>query len=206
MSVPDHRAVVEQLFRTGHYNLKTHDGLAAFADAAVLALHAHDSNWGHVIKRGTQTNIHGHGEDSALYKLPNNMAHAVDFIEGARGDNPKPGWGPDPVAYYKHSDWLDPVDHDGPASPPPAPPPPPAVLEFPPRDYVGEFFVLLDAKYMAGRRPNRALGGEDLYVDNEGIFVWLSEYIRHYVQGTGTVQERHKRAVDAVFDEIGSRV
>lgn len=120
--VPNHLSVVEGVLATGQYDLKTHAGQAAFVDAVVLALHAHDPRWGHLIKRPGQTNIHGHGEDSALYKLPNSKAHAVDFIEGAGGPNPKVGWGPDPIAHYKHSDWLDPADHDVVEEPPPASP------------------------------------------------------------------------------------
>jgi hypothetical protein len=119
MDVPNHRFVVEGVLATGHYELVSHAGLAAFTDAAVLALNQHDPNWGHVKKKPGQTNIHGHGEDSALYKLPDGRAWAVDFVEGARGPNPKLRWGPDPEAYYTHGDWLDPADHDG-ATPPPS--------------------------------------------------------------------------------------
>lgn len=132
MSVPDHLFIVERVYDTGHYDLKTHAGLAAFVDAAVLALNEHDEKWGHILKKAGQKNIHGHAEDAALYMLPNNTAWAVDFIGGAGGTSPTLRWGPDPVAYYKHADWLDPAHHDVPSEPhPPPPPPPPPAPSFP---------------------------------------------------------------------------
>lgn len=109
------------------------------------------------------------------------------------------------------------IDDTAPApgpTPVPLPPPtPPAVITFPPRDRVGLFFAALNARY--GRsRPNRidaeriANGDQPLYVDNEGLFVWLSEYMRHYAvdHPTSGIDERHDAAVQAVFDEIGNRV
>ena len=110
MSVPDRRDVPQKLFATGLFDLKTHDGQGAFTDACVSALHGLDPNWGHLIKKPGQTDVHDHGEDSALYKQPNNAAQAVDFIGGAGGPNPQPGWIVDTFP-YTHADWFDPTDH-----------------------------------------------------------------------------------------------
>lgn len=119
MAVPDHFVVVQQTYNTGHYDLTEHEDQARFVDDVVLALNARDKQWGHLKKKPGQTNIHGHGEDSALYKLPDGNAQAVDFVGGAGGPNPTLRWGPDPAAYYTHADWLDPADHDN--RTPPAP-------------------------------------------------------------------------------------
>ena len=111
MSVPNYANVPRQLYDTGLYNLKTEDGQGAFTDACVSTLHGLDPNWGHLIKKPGQTAVHDHGEDSALYKLPDGKAQAVDFIGGAGGPNPQPGWIVDPEARYTHADWFDPQDH-----------------------------------------------------------------------------------------------
>ena len=120
MSVPNDFAVVNAVYQSGTYNLANHDDLARFVDDAVIGLNTANSRWGHLKKKPSQTNIHGHAEDAALYKHPDGTAQAVDFITGAGGPNPSLRWGPDPVAYYTHADWLDPKDHNGPPPQPPA--------------------------------------------------------------------------------------
>jgi hypothetical protein len=109
-SVPDRRDVPRKLYDTGLYDLKTHEGLGAFVDAVVSTLNGQDKNFGHLKKKSGQTQVHGHGEDATLYKLDDGTARAVDFVLGAGGPNPQPGWGADSFV-YKHSDWLDPVEH-----------------------------------------------------------------------------------------------
>ena len=111
MSVPDMRHVPKKLFDTGLYDLKSDDGHAAFTDAVVATLNGLDPRWRHLKKSAGQTNVHRHGEDSALYLHPDGTAQAVDFIVGAGGTNPGPGWGPDPSATYLHKDGHDPDDH-----------------------------------------------------------------------------------------------
>jgi hypothetical protein len=118
MSVPNHSHVPRTLFDTGLFNLKTHEGQGAFVDAVVSTLHAIDPNWRHLKKNPGQTAVHGHGEDSALYLLPDGKAQAVDFIGGAGGPNPQPGWGVGEHV-YKHSDGIDPTTHGTTAAPPP---------------------------------------------------------------------------------------
>ena len=110
MSVPDYRYVPQQLYATGLYVLTTHDGQAAFTDAVVATLNGIDPNWRHLKKSSAQTHIHRHGEDSALYLLPNNEARAVDFTVDAGGANPRPGWIVDTFP-YTHADAHDPDDH-----------------------------------------------------------------------------------------------
>jgi hypothetical protein len=108
--VPNYAHVPRKLYETGLYDLKSHDGQAAFVDACVATLNGIDSNFRHLKKRADQTHVHRHGEDSVLYLLPNNRALAVDFIGGAGGANPQPGWGVGEHV-YTHADAHDPDDH-----------------------------------------------------------------------------------------------
>lgn len=110
MTVPNYAHVPQKLYATGLYDLKSHDGQAAFTDAVVATLNGIDSNFRHLKKKAGQTNVHLHGEDSVLYLLPNNQAQAVDFIGGAGGANPQPGWIVGDFL-YKHADAHDPDDH-----------------------------------------------------------------------------------------------
>ena len=112
MTIPDFRNVPKKLFDTGLFDLHSHEGQGAFVDACVSTLHGLDENFGHLKKKPGQTQVHGHAEDATLYKFSDGTAQAVDFIGGAGGPNPQPGWGVDSSGpIYKHSDWLDPTQH-----------------------------------------------------------------------------------------------
>lgn len=187
MSVPNHKFVIEQVYSDGSYDLKTHDGLAAYVDDSVAALHAFDKKWGHLKKNPGQTNIHGHAEDAALYKHSDGTAQAVDFVGGAGGPNPKPGWLVDSFV-YKHTDWLDPDDHDG-ETPPPQPP---ATVVVPGREEALDEMKWLDAYYAAPeglQRPNGlSLGGKP---DFEGIAAWyLDVYQQERIKGKSRADAR----------------
>jgi len=110
MSVPNFSHVPKRLFDTGLFDLRSHDGQAAFTDAVVSALNGLDDNFRHLKKKPGQTNVHMHGEDSVIYLLPDNKAQAVDFIGGAGGANPQPSWGVG-EHLYTHADAHDPGDH-----------------------------------------------------------------------------------------------
>jgi hypothetical protein len=172
MSVPNDFPVIAAIYSSGAYYLTTHDGHAAFVDAAVRALHAADPRWGHLKKKPGQTQIHGHAEDAALYKLPDGTALAVDFIIGAGGPNPRPGWNVGEFV-YKHSDWLDPDEHDGPPTPPP--PPQPTVL---PKGEAFDALRALNAFYAAPEGLQRP-GGLilDGQADMEAIAQWFYQLV-----------------------------
>jgi hypothetical protein len=109
-SVPNYSTEVRRLYDTGLFDLKTHHGQGAFVDACVSMLHGKNARWGHLKKKSGQTDVHGHGEDAALFLFADGTALAVDFIGGAGGPNPQPGWGVGSFV-YKGSDWLDPTEH-----------------------------------------------------------------------------------------------
>lgn len=168
MSVPNQFAVVQALFGTGLFDLRTHEGQGAFVDAVVSALHATDERWGHLKKRRGQTAVHGHGEDAALYRHGDGTAHAVDFIVGAGGPNPLPRWGVDSFP-YTDADWLDPTEHGVSA----APPPPLAPVRLPSYAELGDdaFF-----RAMVGvpLQADMLMAGQQL---NDGSAVWFSRTV-----------------------------
>lgn len=170
MSVPDHRDVVRRLAASGVFALATHEGQAAFTDACVSALHGIDENFGHLRKKPGQTQIHGHGEDAALYKFSDGTAKAVDFIGGAGGLNPTAGWIVDEVTPYKHSDWADPNDHGllVPASAP--------VIRIPSYGELGDdhfFRQAIGVPLFADYRTADTQGHPDAK-PNDGMSVWFS--------------------------------
>lgn len=156
MSVPNESAVVQKLFDTGLYNLKTHDGQGAFTDAVVSTLHAKDSRFGHLKKKPGQTDVHGHGEDAVLYLSDTpGQSQAVDFIGGAGGSNPQPAWQVD-APRYSASDWADPTEHGfGGPSIPPQPPPPsmPSYEELGGDEGAKKITRVLESDYKRAGRP-----------------------------------------------------
>lgn len=188
MSVPDMFAVVDALYRTGQFDLRTHEGQGALVDACVSAFHAKDPKWGHLKKRRGQTAVHGHGEDAALYKHGDGTATAVDFIAGAGGPDPRPRWGVDAFP-YTDADWLDPTVH---AASEPAPAPSPSFVLPPGRDEALDELNWLDAYYSA---PDGLMRPNGLSLHNRpdflGVSAWyLDVYQRERMKGRSRAEAR----------------
>ena len=97
-----------------------------FTDDVVCALHAVNPRWGHLRKNPGQTQLHGHAEDAALYRVDSpGLSVAVDFIGSAGAPNARPTWQPDQPR-YRESDWLPPHNCEG-VVPAPGPTPQPPV-------------------------------------------------------------------------------
>lgn len=178
MRVPNYAHVVKRLHDTNLFNLTTHDGLHAFVDAVIATLNGVDERWRHLKKSAAQTHISRHGEDAALWLLPDNKAQAVDFVIGARGPNPQPGWNPDPEPFYTHADAHDPDDHGIGAAH--ACPPAPVILS------KGEAFArltALNAFYAAAdglQRPGGLIRFDDqgrTIADMEAIAQWFYQMV-----------------------------
>jgi hypothetical protein len=129
--VPDRRDIPKKLFETGLFNLKTEAGQGAFVDAVVACLHGSDERWGHLKKKSGQSDLHHHAEDAALYLSDDEgQSQAVDFIGGAGGPDPKPGWIVD-APRYSAKDWMDPFEHlPEAAAPDPLPPAAPRIPSY----------------------------------------------------------------------------
>jgi hypothetical protein len=167
MSVPDLRDVPLKLYATGFYNLRSHDGQAAFTDAVVTTLHGLNSNFRHLKKSASQTHVHRHGEDSVIYLLPDDKALAVDFIGGAGGPNPQPGWIVG-THLYTHEDAHDPSDHGIGAHAQPAPTP---VMP------KGEAFAALKALDAFYRAPEGLQRPDGIGGDMEAIAQWFYQLV-----------------------------
>lgn len=122
--VPNLFAVPVQVLGNG--SLATLDAQHKFVDDVVCALNRLDPNFGHLRKNPGQTNVHGHAEDSALYRT---TGTSVDFIGGSRGPNATVVWIVDDPR-YSASDWLPPHNCTGGDSPrPPTEPTPTPVVD-----------------------------------------------------------------------------
>lgn len=167
--VPDRRDIPRRLFDTGLFNLKTEEGQGAFTDAVVACLHASDERWGHLKKKSGQSHLHHHGEDSALYRVEvPGQSQAVDFIGGAGGSNPQPGWIVDDPR-YSESDWRDPFDHGFDQAPATA-------LRIPSYGALGDdafFRAMIGVPLFADYLMAEAQGHPDAK-PNDGMSVWFS--------------------------------
>jgi hypothetical protein len=188
MSVPDYRHVPKKLFDTGLFHLGSEDGQAAFTDAVVATLNGLDGNFRHLKKSASQTHVHRHGEDSVVYLLPDNKALAVDFIGGAGGPNPQPGWMVGEHV-YTHADAHDPDDHgigagSGPSTP--------VLVMPPPRDEALDELNWLDRYYSSPEGLQRPNGlSLSLKPDFEGVSAWyLDVYQRARMEGKSRAEAR----------------
>lgn len=120
--VPNNFAVVQQVFDTKQFDITTDDGQAAFVDTVICALNRVDSNWGNLRKNPGQTQVHGHAEDSVLYR---SLGQSVDFIASSGTSLARPAWQPD-MPRYSVTDWL-PPHNCGTVAPPVVTPPTPTV-------------------------------------------------------------------------------
>lgn len=110
MSVPNHEAVIHQVYTSGSWSFTTIEGYGLFTEACVSALHGVDARWGHLRKNPGQTQYNGHAANAALYlsDAPG-QSQAVDFIRLELPPPPTPTlrWLVDEPR-YSASDWFAP--------------------------------------------------------------------------------------------------
>lgn len=202
MACPNYQATIEMLkaqYPTEWAN--AHTGNAHTEDFVRIVakyLRAHDPNVGLNGKRGNLNDI----SDDALNildpldgpgKTPDGRrCWVVDFIKDAGLPTAAVTWQPftDPVASSGAN--VDP----GAAPIPPVPQPPPVVV-FPPRNETMAAFDAINLHYQAKGRQTRTVTPPELYIDNEGIAVWLQQYLLYRVNG-----QSHQAAVDQVVRDI----
>ena len=119
---PNDFAVVQQV-AVGR-DLSSNEAQHKFTDDVVCALNKVNPRWGHLRKNPSQTQLHGHAEDAALYRVDSpGLSITVDFIGSAGAPNARPTWQVDEPR-YSESDWLPPHNCGGPVVPAPTDPPP----------------------------------------------------------------------------------
>lgn len=76
-------------------------------------------------------------------------------------------------------------------------PVPSTEVVFPPRDETMAAFNAINVRYGTKGRQNRVENGDPLYIDNEGITVWLQQYLLYRVNG-----QAHDAAMMQVIADI----
>lgn len=125
----------------------------------------------------------------------------IDVIVGAGGANPSVDWTDVTQATIDSGNpgaWIKPSLEDSGNGGGTVPPPQVVIPPFPPRDETLSALMEFDKAYMDAGRDNRCKkGAEPLYIDNEGIAVWLSEYLRRRQLG-----ESHAQAIMNVKEDM----
>jgi hypothetical protein len=125
VSIPDHFHIVQDVNARFPVLLdhNTQETCGEFTELVVLALHAIDSNWGHVGKRPGQTQYNGHAVDAVMYRTVPDKA--IDIIGGAENPfaNGTPAWMEVPSGGQP---WMAPVPVDDVTPKPEEPKPQPA--------------------------------------------------------------------------------
>lgn len=217
--IPDDRkkAAVEiahALQRTGYFTrVQTGDERAASLFARLVALKANPtgktSDFGWLRKTGGGFNVEGFADGAIVFGAdPNDRHNVLKIVTQIGTDHAGIGdadqerreediWFKPHSLTFEELRYLNSSHEDGtiPGGLPSMPTT--AVADFPPRDLVGRFFNTLNERYRIGGRRDRTVGGnQPLHIDNEGLFVWLSEFMRHYVvdHPTKTAEERYQAA------------
>lgn len=181
MPAPNDFPVVQAVYATGQYDLSTHDGVCAFTEAVVIALHAKDAKWGHLKKHAGQTQCSGHAEDAALYKdspLPGTL-QAVDFVAGAGAPGARPAWQPD-TPRYSEQDWYAPSGVPGPT---PIPTPPPNTVPYHPYDGDQKYVKVTEVMDFDYRRAKGTVGQADKAGLDSGCGMWIARTIHDSYMG-----------------------
>lgn len=132
MAVPNLQHVVQAVRDSQPWDFSTKEGLCAYGNAVVVALHAADPAFGHLLKDPGQTHcVDPDGRlcavDVALHKPTGTV---VDFILSAGvGSENKVVWGPGPAGEYGPDRWFAPIPNSGTPVPDPGTPQPADGLE-----------------------------------------------------------------------------
>lgn len=106
---PDHRHIVQRTFASG-WDISTREGVCAFVEAAVTALHQHDESWGFLKKRQPQNGCYKPGAlegvsiDTAYYK---GTRQTIDFMVDCQVGCKGIGWGISGT-HMNLDDWIKP--------------------------------------------------------------------------------------------------
>ena len=119
-----------------------------------------------------------------------------DIVNGAEGPHPTLVFGdatPATIAADVPGGWrAGSISAEVPVPQPPA-------VAFPPRNETMAAFEAINIHYHEKGRQTRTLTEPELYIDNEGIAVWLQQYLLYRVNG-----QTHSAAVSRVLADINA--
>jgi hypothetical protein len=124
MAIPKLKAIVEQVYRDGTYDLSTLEGCGAYTRDCCVMLHAEDPRFVMLKKSAGRTHVvdakgRRHGADAVLF-LDQGKGTSVDIVGKSRTPEAVPAWTPDSKVRYTAADGFVP---DYRSAPPPLPNP-----------------------------------------------------------------------------------
>lgn len=87
--------IIHDVYKTGLYDLTTHDGCGVFTEACCSALHDnHSVSWGHIKKTGAQEQYNGHAIDAVqlLNSMPDCDRGIYDIIRQSQAPDAQPSF------------------------------------------------------------------------------------------------------------------
>ena len=129
MAIPKLKAIIEQVYGDGSYDLSTLEGCGAFTRACAMRVYAEDQRFVMLKKSAGRTHVvdskgRRHAADALLF-LENGKGTSIDIIGKSRTADAKPSWTPDTIVRYTAADGFVP-DYTADAPKPDDPPAPPS--------------------------------------------------------------------------------
>ena len=129
MAIPKLKAIIEQVYGDGSYDLSTLEGCGAFTRACSVRVYAEDPRFVMLKKSAGRTHVvdakgRRHAADALLF-LENGEGTSIDIIGKSRTADAKPSWTPDTVVRYTADDGFAP-DYTADVTEPDDPPAPPS--------------------------------------------------------------------------------
>ncbi len=126
--IPKLKAIIEQVYGDGSYDLSSLEGCGAFTRACAMRVYAEDHRFVMLQKSAGRTHVvdakgRRHAVDALLF-LENGEGTSIDIIGKSRTADAKPAWTPDTVVRYTADDGFVPdynADAPEPADPPAQP-------------------------------------------------------------------------------------
>ena len=125
MAIPKLKAIIEQVYRDGNFDLSTLEGCGAFTRACAMRVYDEDSRIVMLKKSAGRTHVvdskgRRHAADALLF-LENGKGTSVDIVGKSRTPEAKPSWTPDSQVRYGTADGFVPDYEDAEPEPEPEP-------------------------------------------------------------------------------------
>lgn len=110
MAIPKLKAIVEQVYQEGSYDLTTLEGCGVFTRACAMRVYEADKRIVMLKKSSGRTHVVDskgrlHAADALLF-LENGQGTSIDIVSKSRTPDAKPSWTIDTVVRYKTTDGF----------------------------------------------------------------------------------------------------